>query len=816
MKKFINYLAQLKEQKILTKNQLYLSTFGILFFLGLLITLPIITGNRQEIKTQTNISKATADTATVVQEITTEALKPNTDPSDWPLPLAGVWDGGLYQYTSSYQGGTFTTPDYQVSLIQQGHHLLPTFELPAPPPISWQIIPPDSYFTNAIAQIKAWGLPITLKGSQFERILSEHNEFWSMPFSTNPNVWNKGGFLEKKMSPFGLTSSWSDAGRQWATTQTMANLQQWYPNPPKVVFLSNNEHPRLWWNEAENEQRWLNTYGTGQTDDFKRKTLGDAWISLFPALQQGWRNALTAPAWKNNSTFVGYYVGTLTNMGSYSGWEGDENSGVYSSNRLDPWHSAWDGISGEYYIKPGSAFNYQNDYTAGSLQTGWMNNVALFNEEYKEKPNEWYEVSVWDGWNNCTTADCNKRIWYQSLGQTYNAARYKGWVQFQMWLARPRVVREFREWDQSQEQIGTAYFQGILDSVDSIYNDTNLKRFWRQGQLVANTAHPHPYQINIPSQLSNVNRWFQLDTNLDPARPWSLTTELPVFALARTIGSAPNREWLVYAFSPRQDRTNVQITIPGYQTITMDVAQGGSFKYISEAGGTTSPTPPSPTPVGPSLSVSPTSVSPGSSVTASWNGVSSPTVTDWIGVYVPGAADSAYNPTSWRYTSSCTQTAGSTAKTSGSCSITMPSTTGTFELRLYSNDGYTRLATSSMISVVNGGSTTPTPTPTTPISPTPTSTLDTTKPTVAITSPSNGSTVSRRSNVTISATASDNVGVTKVEFIVNNTLKFTDTASPYSYTWSVPNTKNVQYTLTAKAYDAIGNSSQASISVTSN
>src|SRR5687767_2009887 len=60
-------------------------------------------------------------------------------------------------------------------------------------------------------------------------------------------------------------------------------------------------------------------------------------------------------------------------------------------------------------------------------------------------------------------------------------------------------------------------------------------------------------------------------------------------------------------------------------------------------------------------------------------------------------------------------------------------------------------------------------------------------PTVAITNPANGATVARKSNVTITATATDNVGVARVEFLVNGNLQCTDTAAPYSCVWRVPN-----------------------------
>jgi len=100
--------------------------------------------------------------------------------------------------------------------------------------------------------------------------------------------------------------------------------------------------------------------------------------------------------------------------------------------------------------------------------------------------------------------------------------------------------------------------------------------------------------------------------------------------------------------------------------------------------------------IGPSLSESPGSVAAGSSVTASWS-IASPTSTDWIGLYTPGSSNTAFR--SWIYVS-CSQSPGS-ARASGSCSLAIPSGTpsGTYELRLFSNNGYTRLATSNTFTV---------------------------------------------------------------------------------------------------------------------
>jgi hypothetical protein len=120
---------------------------------------------------------------------------------------------------------------------------------------------------------------------------------------------------------------------------------------------------------------------------------------------------------------------------------------------------------------------------------------------------------------------------------------------------------------------------------------------------------------------------------------------------------------------------------------------------------------------------------------------------------------------------------------------------------------------------IASSTTSPTPNPTPTPAPAPTATPvagDTVAPNVEITSPGSGATVRRSTSLTIMATASDNVAVTKVEFYVNGKLTCTDTSAAYSCTWIVPRGRNIPYALQAKAYDASGNVRlSAIVSVTS-
>lgn len=63
--------------------------------------------------------------------------------------------------------------------------------------------------------------------------------------------------------------------------------------------------------------------------------------------------------------------------------------------------------------------------------------------------------------------------------------------------------------------------------------------------------------------------------------------------------------------------------------------------------------------------------------------------------------------------------------------------------------------------------------------------------------------------ITLSATASDDVGVTKVEFWVDGTLKGSSSTAPYSMTMNSLSLPNGSHTLIAKAFDAAGNNASS-------
>jgi hypothetical protein len=88
---------------------------------------------------------------------------------------------------------------------------------------------------------------------------------------------------------------------------------------------------------------------------------------------------------------------------------------------------------------------------------------------------------------------------------------------------------------------------------------------------------------------------------------------------------------------------------------------------------------------------------------------------------------------------------------------------------------------------------------------------DATPPSVSITSPANGSTVSGTVSIQVSAT--DNVAVSSVSLTVDGTTLGTSTTAPYTFSWTA---SSGSHTIVATAKDAAGNSASNTITVSQN
>jgi hypothetical protein len=536
--------------------------------------------------------------ADIWDEIRTTALAPNNGTNGRALPLAGAWDTGWGKYQwGDNRYGTVFQPSYIVWLVtNQNRHLMAHINHLAPDYTNPYY---DDYLSNANAvdYLKQKNQPITVGGIDnkcgglvmWEHPLYVYSIYKNLPPSTSPLLYNTDHLLIEKLTPFPPeVSKWYDVGVSWTNNNFgMDMLQSLYPNPPKVIFLNNNECDKVLWFEAETDQRYIDLYGAGHDDNFKRKKFTEGWINCYSELFNGMCSGLNS-GWVDKSIFIGYQAGGFwTYFGRQSNWQ---NWALFDGDKISWEQNVWDGDTMSYY---------GNDFQVKGIQVAAQNRVFMLEDQLAANPDFWFEMSVWNGGSDYSNT-------LAGLGQTMSGERFKGSTQFGMWLLTPRLVRHFTL-SVDRETEGFEYFDAIMDAVDNVHNDPVLKRFWQYGTLVENTSHTHPFQIEIPTEFASRSRWFQLNTNLDPARPWLLTTEIPVFAIARLIGTSPNREWLLYAHSPVQNRTNVVITLPGYGTVTTNVPQEGKFIHIEETAVPTIQTMPTDQAANPQTGITPAS-----------------------------------------------------------------------------------------------------------------------------------------------------------------------------------------------------------------
>lgn len=477
-----------------------------------------------------------------IQAAATEARSPT---GARPLPLASSWATGMLPDGFS--------PDWQLAMIAAGHRLLPWVQLAE---LGKSL--PASYFEPALQELAKQRLPLTLVSTQWDVAVAQAS-------SSSPGIISK-------LSPLSSMSIWYEAGQRWSRHPMLARMQELYPNPPRVILLSNNEQPKLGWQEVRDQ----GLLPAGLSDEEIRRRVGDAWIARYRELLRGFRDGLTAPAWRANAKFVGYDAFGFVDYFRWSGWL---EYSLSVPERFEPWPLAWDGSSATYYTHDWST---TTDFQVFSPQVGAGNLVPMTALAEQMRTDYWFELSIWDGQQPGNPQ--SKELVYRSMGQTYDPARYEGFVQFGMWLTRPRVMREFRNPDQTRSSVGQ-YFDAVMRAVDRVHDQPVLQGFWRSGRLLANDAQSHPYLSSVPAEWQSRARWFMLESSANPPRPWSLDTELKVFAIALQLGNAPRREWLVYAHSPlTTTAVDSQLQIPGGPRVTLRSTRSGCFTHLRESG----------------------------------------------------------------------------------------------------------------------------------------------------------------------------------------------------------------------------------------
>jgi len=431
------------------------------------------------------------------------------------LPLAANWN--------SPEGRGFS-PQWQIDKIREGHHLLFTYRLEKGDPEpnqQWR----DRY-KPIFEELNERDAPLCMRWGNWLDVIDDRSA------SSPVDQWRASGkeMLEQYQGKLEL-------------------MQKWYPDPPYIVMLSNNE---------------------GQAPDN-----GEAYIERYRALFDGMREG--AGDWGQKLRFIGYVWGGQANLSIH-----DRNSSAL----------AWDGTSARNYRA-----RSVTDHTAYSTQANAMN-LVVKKEYYRIiNPPSHFEISTW--WDGKTSIEPD---------------RYGGLATWSLWVARPHSLRDFASWGSNRED-QWPYYSELVAAVDQVHDNPTLRAFWRNGQRVVNEdIEVFTHVIDAPpgegsredgnlagyvsdEQLQYFERlrhnWYHLPTSLDPPDPepssnfdgrgtYPKEAEFGVWAQAKVLGEAPERRWLVFTHAPRGDEQDVEITIPEFKTITLDVPQNGVFAVVDE------------------------------------------------------------------------------------------------------------------------------------------------------------------------------------------------------------------------------------------
>jgi hypothetical protein len=392
-------------------------------------------------------------------QITEQALKAKNGKR--ALPLFAHWDTGAKSDLSGM------SPDFMLTLIEQGHHALVSWELDP----YWASYIPLEYYEDSIKRAAELNLPLVFVAGSY-----------ALPMLEDPDFYGKKDLIKDgALSPIGSVKYWSEAGKRWMKSDLLKQLQAWYPNPPLVVFLSRNDTPRL----------------PAAEYDMDNKAYGDAWFERYRALQDAAKSNLTK-AWSENTIFVGHNSFVNPDMGKTDDWmQHDETT---TEGTLSVWPLIYDGASVDFVIGEGE------DDTSLNSPHASANSLPFMLEDTKFLNNDfWWEATI--GATNI-------------LG---DAERYRGFTQFDLWLNRPAVLREAATDNEDNKSI-MAHFVELIDSVEMVHKSDILKDFWENGTLVKNPNVTNPHDKNIPEMYRGELGWYMLDT--DAQGVWAFALEL--------------------------------------------------------------------------------------------------------------------------------------------------------------------------------------------------------------------------------------------------------------------------------------------------
>lgn len=420
---------------------------------------------------------------------------------------------------------------------------------------------------------------------------------------------------EREVDPLATTATWGAEGYLLGNTQPIQVLQNLCPNPCRVIHLQNNEAGEDKYAKyvtgdtlgatvpskflsldkiAERSQRVADlvaSYPEGTPGDQLKVDMALGRRKLFAAFYAGFRDALS-PSWQQGFRSAAY--GALGDCKVLSaprvGFDqiGYAPAGICQQGTLPAW----------YLLS-------QTDCSVISF--GFPVNWTLAHS-WLRRNDPTYVPGMSIKINRFGALDAAKAGIHEPL----TPDRWAGAVLWQVWAqherATPFEVRDF--WESSSmpgdrvfvdtdlpdlERLGVPelitatkgdYFEPVMSGVDRISENETIRRFWLEGTPVLTGGEPlgafysrkHVKTGPLPAPGDTDRRARLLDCPLnDGTDKWlyyastqKFTGTVKVWSVATEI--AAERRVLIYSWSPFRIAEPVSVTVPGYGTFEVSVA----------------------------------------------------------------------------------------------------------------------------------------------------------------------------------------------------------------------------------------------------
>lgn len=518
---------------------------------------------------------------------------------------------------------------YQVESIKAGHRYFPTIYAPliqqgANNQTKW-----DNFYAlwgDDLAWINDNALPVTIRYHNWFSGLYDNEE--RPPFEESGLIWYTKPDLtlddKKLIDHLGPSEAFALEGQRIATSLFLANLIALLPNVPRFYVLENNEtalaelgyyttastvndawgvKTRLWRPNLETLSLrivdYADTHDANELEPdikagFIREHVAfwDAFLANMPAAMVG-------------KTYSGGYggMGAYIERGLADGQPWSYLDPKYNWEEY-PWnHAIWEFQSPSpriYDDGSGSPWNWHDWYR--SPQALHHNCAPMF-EYLIENRDFWhYDMSVWISPSRCRAANTEGHGGYVTPERTI------GYYRALVWSAWPRGKATcHRYFSNANATLDEQWYQNIDDppevqgytqedfyltcasAVNEIWRNPTLKMFRLHGRPVLNPDPPLCYWTLPSDVFDDRSRILYTDAEDAPRFDGATDTwhtidgkgELKVYAQAYKLGGM----FLVYAWSPRQTRTNVTVEVPGHGDLLIaSVGQQGVFVRIGVGG----------------------------------------------------------------------------------------------------------------------------------------------------------------------------------------------------------------------------------------